>query len=132
MPFYEYKVIPAPTFGKKAKGIKGADGRFANALAEKINEMANNGWEYMHAENLPSIERQGFTRKRREVYQNVLVFKRENNSEIAVETIEKAETFNPFKSFSNRKEPMFTANNKLDSFDEAVENEFEEPTDGKA
>ena len=99
MPFYEYKVIPAPTFGKKAKGIKGADGRFANALAEKMNEMANNGWEYMHAENLPSIERQGFTRKRREVYQNVLVFKRENNSEIAVETIEKAETFNPFKSF---------------------------------
>ena len=75
MPFYEYKVIPAPTFGKKAKGIKGADGRFANALSEKINEMANNGWEYMHAENLPSIERQGFTRKRHEVYQNVLVFK---------------------------------------------------------
>ena len=45
MPFFEYKVISAPAFGKKAKGIKGANGRFANALTEEINQMANRSEE---------------------------------------------------------------------------------------
>ena len=49
MPFFEYKVITAPTIGKKAKGIKGANGRIANAKAEEINQMAYDGWEYMHS-----------------------------------------------------------------------------------
>ena len=102
MPFFEYKVIPAPTFGKKAKGVKGADGRFANALTEAINLMADEGWEYMQAESLPSIERQGLTRKRREMNQNVLIFKRETSTEINTESIEKPQGFNPFKSFSNK------------------------------
>ena len=103
MPFFEYKVIPAPTIGKKAKGIKGANGRFANAIAEEINQMANDGWEYMHAESLPSIERQGLTRKKREVYQSVLIFKRETAPEVNTEIVQKTQSLNPFKSFSSKK-----------------------------
>ena len=112
---FEYKVIPAPTAGKKAKGIKGADGRFANALAEEINNLAKTGWEYLRSESLPSVERPGFMRKRREVYQNILVFRREASLEVDVEIIEKVETFNPFKSFSAKKEPLFTKNNDSSS-----------------
>ena len=108
---FEYKVIPAPTAGKKAKGVKGADERFANALAEEINNLAKIGWEYLRSESLPSLERPGFMRKRREVYQNILVFRRENNLEVDAEVIEKVESFNPFKSFSAKKEPLFTKGN---------------------
>ena len=108
---FEYKVIPAPTAGKKAKGVKGADGRFANALAEEINNLAKTGWEYLRSESLPSVERSGFMRKRREVYQNILVFRRETNLEVDTEIIEKVESFNPFKSFSAKKEPFFSKSN---------------------
>ena len=101
---FEYKVIPAPTAGKKANGVKGADGRFANALAEEINNLAKTGWEYLRSESLPSVERLGFMRKRREVYQNILVFRRETNLEVDTEIIEKVESFNPFKSFSAKKD----------------------------
>jgi hypothetical protein len=125
MPFFEYKVIPAPAFGKKAKGIKGANGRFANALTEEINQMANDGWEYMHAESLPSIERQGFTRKKREVYQNVLIFKRETSSEIKTEIVQKTQSFNPFKSFSNKKEPTLSSSDDLNIIEETINGEFD-------
>jgi len=121
MPFFEYKVIPAPTFGKKAKGVKGADGRFANALTE--------GWEYMQAESLPSIERQGLTRKRREMNQNVLIFKRETSTEITTESIEKPQGFNPFKSFSNKKEPTLSSIEDSKIIDQSLEDEYEAPTE---
>ena len=127
MPFFEYKVIPAPTIGKKAKGIKGANGRFANAIAEEINQMANDGWEYMHAESLPSIERQGLTRKKREVYQSVLIFKRETSTEINTESIEKPQGFNPFKSFSNKKEPTLSSIEDSKIIDQPLEDEYETP-----
>jgi hypothetical protein len=127
MPFFEYKVIPAPTFGKKAKGVKGADGRFANALTEAINLMADEGWEYMQAESLPSIERQGLTRKRREMNQNVLIFKRETSTEITTESIEKPQGFNPFKSFSNKKEPTLSSIEDSKIIDQPLEDEYETP-----
>ena len=80
MGVYEYKAVPAPTIGKRAKGVKGTDGRFAHALTETINEQAQYGWEYLHAESLPATERHGIMRKKRETHQNVLIFRRETNN----------------------------------------------------
>lgn len=78
---YEYKVIPAPTRGQKGKGIKGADGRFANALEQLMNDMAASGWEYQRADALPSEERSGLTSKTT-VFRNVLVFRRAVETEV--------------------------------------------------
>ena len=72
---YEYKVIPAPTKGEKAKGIKTAEGRFANALEVLMNRMAGDGWEFQRAELLPSEERTGLTGSTTN-WRNVLVFRR--------------------------------------------------------
>ncbi|WP_375267451.1 DUF4177 domain-containing protein [Planktotalea sp.] len=78
---YEYKVIPAPTRGRKGKGIKGADDRFAYALEQLINDMAASGWEYQRADTLPSEERSGLTSKTT-VFRNVLVFRRAVETEV--------------------------------------------------
>jgi len=72
---FEYKVVPAPKKGKRGKGVKGSDGKFANALETVINEWAANGWEYQRTDTLPSEERQGLT-GRTTVFQNVLIFRR--------------------------------------------------------
>lgn len=131
MSFYEYKVIPAPSTGKKAKGVKGADGRFANTLTETINSMATDGWEYMHAENLPSIERQGLTRKRREIYLNVLVFKRETSLKMSTESIEKTQSFNPFKNFTAKKEPILSSTDDLEVITHPLEDNSENSPEDK-
>lgn len=75
MPRFEYSVVPAPTKGQKAKGVKGPEARFAHALSELMNRMASEGWEYQRAETLPSIERAGLTSTTTE-WRNVLVFRR--------------------------------------------------------
>jgi len=75
MTAYEYRVIPAPTKGRKAQGVKGAEARFANALQEVINDHAAEGWEYQRSDILPSEERQGLTSSHT-VYRSVLVFRR--------------------------------------------------------
>lgn len=75
MPHYEYKVVPAPTKGLKAKGVKGAEARFSHAIQELMNGLAGYGWEYQRAETLPSIERSGLTSSTTE-WRNVLVFRR--------------------------------------------------------
>ncbi|MCF6231514.1 MAG: DUF4177 domain-containing protein [Rhodobacteraceae bacterium] len=80
MPGYEYKVVPAPTKGQKAKGVKTPEGRFAHALQGVLNVEGGAGWEYLRAELLPSEERSGLTGSTTN-WRNVLVFRRE----IAVE-----------------------------------------------
>lgn len=72
---YEYTVIPAPSRGEKAKGSKTGIERFSVALAGVLNEMAQDGWEYVRAETLPCEERAGLT-GRTTVYHNILVFRR--------------------------------------------------------
>src|SRR6056297_2059170 len=72
---YSYKVVPAPSKGRKAAGVKGAEARFAHGLEEAINEYAAQGWEYLRADILPSEERQGLT-STATVYRSVLVFRR--------------------------------------------------------
>ena len=70
---FEYKVVPAPTRGRRAKGVKTPADRFARALEDTINEFAAEGWDYLRTDTLPSEERQGLT-GRTTVYQNMLVF----------------------------------------------------------
>jgi len=75
MQSYEYKVVPAPVRGEKARGLKTAPDRFANALATLMNRLGQDGWEYLRAETLPAEERAGLMRHTT-VYHNVLVFRR--------------------------------------------------------
>lgn len=76
MPDFEYKVVPAPTKGEKAKGVKTAESRFAYALENLMNTMAADGWEYQRADMLPSEERQGLTGSTTN-WRNMLIFRRE-------------------------------------------------------
>ncbi|SFE61609.1 DUF4177 domain-containing protein [Roseivivax sediminis] len=75
MPGYEYKVVPAPTRGEKAKGVKGNEARFALAVERLMNDMAETGWDYQRAETLPSEERSGLTASVT-VWRTMLVFRR--------------------------------------------------------
>ena len=76
MPTYEFRVVPAPKAGLKAKGVRSNEERFAYALETLMNEMGAQGWDYVRADTLPAEERQGLT-GRTTVYQNMLVFRRE-------------------------------------------------------
>jgi len=84
MTAYQYRVIPAPTKGRKAPGVKGADAKFAHALQEVINQAAAEGWEYQRSDILPSEERQGLTSSHT-VYRSVLVFRRPASAATTVE-----------------------------------------------
>lgn len=75
MPIYEYKVVPAPSKGRKARGVKGTENRFAFALENVMNEMAAEGWEFQRTETLPSEERSGLT-STTTTFRNVMVFRR--------------------------------------------------------
>lgn len=72
---FEYKVVPAPQKGLKAKGVKTPEGRFALSVEALLNEMAASGWEYLRAELLPSEERTGLTGSATN-WRNVLIFRR--------------------------------------------------------
>ncbi|PJI91356.1 uncharacterized protein DUF4177 [Yoonia maricola] len=72
---YEYKVVPAPARGLKAKGIKTSEDRFAHALETAMNELSSDGWEYLRADTLPCEQREGLMGKTT-VFQNMLVFRR--------------------------------------------------------
>ncbi|PIE14576.1 MAG: hypothetical protein CSA70_02200 [Rhodobacterales bacterium] len=75
MTLYEYKVLPAPRKGTKAKGVKAPEARFSLSLQTLMNELAAEGWEFQRAETLPSEERTGLTGSTT-VYRDVLVFRR--------------------------------------------------------
>lgn len=80
---YEYKVIPAPNRGEKARGLKTTGDRFAHAMTLLLNEMAADGWEYVRADTLPCEERTGLT-GRNNTYQNLLTFRRLGAEAVAV------------------------------------------------
>ncbi|KIC07927.1 hypothetical protein RA19_22700 [Leisingera sp. ANG-M1] len=75
MQAFEYKVVPAPAKGTKAKGVKSPEARFANSIEILLNEMAAEGWEFQRAELLPSEERSGLTGSTTN-WRNVMVFRR--------------------------------------------------------
>jgi hypothetical protein len=72
---FEYKVIPAPKRGEKARGVKTTEERFAYALTLLMNELGADGWDYVRADALPCEERAGLTGTKT-TFQNVLVFRR--------------------------------------------------------
>lgn len=76
MQHYEYTVIAAPDRGSRAKGGKTPTDRYAAALAQVLNQMAEEGWDYVRAETLPSDERSGIA-SRQTLWHNVLVFRRD-------------------------------------------------------
>jgi hypothetical protein len=81
---YEYKVIPAPKRGEKARGVKTTEERFALALTMLMNELGAEGWDYVRADALPCEERVGLTGTKT-TFQNVLVFRRVIGSDAGAE-----------------------------------------------
>lgn len=75
MAAFEYKVVPAPRQGEKARGVKTTADRFALTLTTLMNALGRDGWEYLRADTLPCEERVGFTGKQT-AFQNMLVFRR--------------------------------------------------------
>lgn len=101
---YEYKVVPAPSKGLKAKGVRTTQDRFANALQQVMNELGADGWEYQRTDALPCEEREGLMGKATH-FQHMLVFRRsataapkveietpqdEVQPEVAIETVQDA------------------------------------------
>ncbi|MFE3837965.1 DUF4177 domain-containing protein [Pseudogemmobacter sonorensis] len=84
---YEYRVIPAPRRGEKAKGVKTTEERFALALTHLMNELGAEGWDYIRADALPVDERAGLTGTRTS-YQNMLVFRRPLEARAAQPSLE--------------------------------------------
>lgn len=72
---FEFKVIPAPKRGEKARGVKTTEDRFALALTTLMNQLGAEGWDYVRADALPCDERVGLTGTKT-TFQNVLVFRR--------------------------------------------------------
>ncbi|MFZ1347506.1 MAG: DUF4177 domain-containing protein, partial [Tabrizicola sp.] len=72
---FEFKVIPAPKRGEKARGVKTTEDRFAMALTTLMNQLGAEGWDYVRADALPCEERAGLTGTKT-TFQNVLVFRR--------------------------------------------------------
>ena len=91
---YDYKVVPAPARGLKAKGVKGAEARFAYAMETQLNELAAEGWEFQRAETLPSEERQGLTSSVTN-YRSLLVFRRPKSATAAAASEVQADGFQP-------------------------------------
>ena len=75
MPRFEYKVITAPRRGERMKGARTPVDRFAQTLTQLMNDLGQEGWEYLRAETLPCEERVGFTGKTT-TFQNLLIFRR--------------------------------------------------------
>ncbi len=73
---YEYKVVPAPFRAAKVKGLKTAAERFAHALAEVMNALGRDGWEYLRTDTLPCEEKAGLLSKARTATHHMLVFRR--------------------------------------------------------
>ncbi|UWQ19393.1 DUF4177 domain-containing protein [Jannaschia sp. M317] len=72
---FEYRVVPAPRKGEKARGVRSGEARFALAMSRLFNRMGEQGWEYVRADTLPAEERVGLTGS--EVrYHALLVFRR--------------------------------------------------------
>jgi len=87
MAIYEYKVVPAPVKGLKARGIRSPQARFAHALASAMNDLGAEGWSYLRTDTLPAEERIGLT-KVKTVYHNMLVFRREVENPVELQELE--------------------------------------------
>lgn len=94
---YEYKVIPAPARAEKTRGAKTTEERYAVTLAGLLNAHAQEGWEFVRSETLPTEERAGFT-KRRTVYVNLLVLRRPAGQVVGENAVQAPEVSKSFLS----------------------------------
>ncbi len=72
---FEYKAVPAPLRGTKAKGLKTTEDRFSLSVTNALNEHAADGWEFVRVETLPCESRRGLTGTQ-VTDQSVMVFRR--------------------------------------------------------
>lgn len=72
---HEYRVVPAPVRAVKVKGAKTTAERFSHTLALLMNDLGEEGWEFLRSETL-SCEERGWLGGRRMTSQTVLVFHR--------------------------------------------------------
>lgn len=86
MQLYEYKVVPAPRQGERAKGARSGPERFAAALMSVMNALGRDGWDYLRADTLPCDERVGLTGKSSS-FLHMLVFRRPLRQETGQEAI---------------------------------------------
>ena len=100
---FEYKVVPAPVKGVKAKGVKTPEARFALGVEQAINALAAEGWEYQRSDVLPSEERVGLTGSETH-WRTLLVFRRA----LAVEAPAESSVSTPATT-PVRAEPLLTA-----------------------
>ncbi len=104
---FEYKVVPAPKRGEKARGVKSTEERFAFALTQMMNDLGREGWEYVRADTLPCDERSGLTGTKT-TFQNMLVFRRVMSDELpaaAARTLTEAEPAASFLSLRTIGDP---------------------------
>jgi hypothetical protein len=122
MTTYEYKVVPAPNKGLKAKGVKTPEGRFANSVQSVLNMQGAEGWEYLRSELLPSDERAGLTGSTTN-WRNVLVFRRALSSLQAVEkpAVDAPVVEVPVADEEERREPQLASGAERMLKDDGVE-----------
>ncbi|MBK6469090.1 MAG: DUF4177 domain-containing protein [Rhodobacter sp.] len=102
---FEYKVVPAPRRGEKARGVKSTEERFALALTGLMNRMGAEGWDYVRADALPCDERVGLTGSKT-TFQNMLVFRRMMEADAAAPG---ADTPAPVLRIAHEAEPAAAA-----------------------
>ena len=73
---YEYKAMPAPKKGLKARGVRTNEERFALAMSTAMNEMARDGWEYQRTDTLAVEEKSRWARRGTLVEHTMLIFRR--------------------------------------------------------
>ena len=71
---YEFKVVSAPEKALKFSDLGPGEDAYNRTIANLMNELGSNGWEFTGAETLP--EPKGLFGRRRAT-RNVLVFRRE-------------------------------------------------------
>ena len=102
---FEYKVIPAPKRGKKVKGVKSSEDRFAHTLMELMNDLAQDGWAYQRTDTLPVETRSGLA-SRTLIDQTVLVFRRAVQEESDTSTLMLSE---PIKQGKDHNAPALSS-----------------------
>ncbi len=72
---YEYRVVPAPRKAHRIRGLKRGEDKFAASVAEILNELGAEGWEYQRSDTLPMDSRSGLT-GHTTTFRTMLVFRR--------------------------------------------------------
>jgi hypothetical protein len=104
MPQYEYALQPAPNRAEKHRALKTNAEKFGQTLADVMNDMARDGWEFLRSETLPAEERAGLTSKTT-VMHTFLVFRRE----MPLNLPQSARVIEADGDTQPRREPFFSA-----------------------